>query len=92
MKKVKPREVRWLVLRSQREKERKLGFEPRGGERCLYTYVCSIYLLYLSVMWKFSVRMEVSDYKINIGYVHDNKYFKFYPRVMDKIEITTRIK
>lgn len=43
-------------------------------------------------MWKFSVRMEVSDYKINIGYVHDNKYFKFYPRVMDKIEITTGIK
>lgn len=36
--------------------------------------------------------INVSDYKINVGYVHDNKCFKFYPRVMDKIEITTGIK
>lgn len=54
-----------------------------------------ISLLYLSTLPLCNVKIfskngiNVSDYKINISYLHDNKYFKFYPRVMDKIEITT---
>ena len=89
MKKVKPREVRWLVLRSQIEKERKLGFEPRGGERGVYIHISALSTLPLCNVKIFSKNeINVSDYKINIGYVHDNKYFKFYPRVMEKIEIT----
>ena len=79
-----------MSLDHRERKKESWDLNPEG-EREVFIY---IYLLYLSTLPLCNVKIfskneiNVSDYKINIGYVHDNKYFKFYPRVMEKIEIT----